>query len=152
MLGSLRSMSYLKPKSRWKRLMNCLQRTQKATIEEQYEKHGVRAFDIHIFFENGNGRAFVKYGNIDYSTFSVFEFLSFLDRKGDCFVRLVLEESYGIIEAERRFVDYCNLVTAMFPSIVFFGGYRQFDFKRLHDFGNQHPHGLKFFKNVHKAK
>jgi hypothetical protein len=152
MIGSLKSMSFLEAFSKWEKLFACLKKTQTTSIEEQYEKHNVRAFDFHITFVNSYKRAVLKYGNINYNTFSMYEYFNFLNKKKDTYVRIVLEEKYPNDKLENRFCEYCKIIETIYKDIKFFGGYREFDKKQLYKFKNKEPEDLIFYERVDKLK
>ena len=154
MIGSLNSMTFLKPFSIWKKPFAWLNRCQVAGIEAQYELYNVRAFDLHIYFVGEKERAIFKHGNVEYYTFSIFEILNYLDKKGDVYVRLVLEEDCDdkSQSIERRFKSYCKNVETIYKNTKFFGGYRECDSFVLYNFKEQRPEGLYFFRRVDKLK
>jgi hypothetical protein len=136
--GSHNSMSYLKPLNKWHRIFRFLFRCQTKTIEEQYNS-GVRVFDISLF-RKPNGKSCFKYDNVIYDAFSFYEPFSILNKKGDCYVRLTLDESKkdrnrkDINKIEDRFKWHCWTLQMIYPDIMFFGGYRKCDGKILFEF------------------
>ena len=158
MIGSLNTMSYLEPHKWWKKPLVRLKRSQRVTVQEQYEKYNVRAFDLHIYFKENNGRAIFKYGRIEYQTFSVYEVLNYLNRQENVYVRIVLEDTNPnkpksvLAEKESRFYDYCCKIERLYYNIKFFGGYREFDSKKIYHFKNDCPENVVFYKRVDKLK
>ena len=158
MLGSFHSMSYLKAHKFKYRLINWLKRAQTVDIFKQYEECGIRAFDLHIYFLNKNGKAIFKYGNIEYNTFSIFEILNYLNSKSNIFVRIVLEDLGehmtvdGRIMLEKRFINYCQMIESIYKNIVFFGGYRECDSKQLYKFKNDLSGGIFFCRRVDRLR
>jgi len=156
MIGSLNTMSYLEPLKWWKKPLAWFKRSQETSIQEQYEKYNVRAFDLHIYFIGDHDMAIIKYGNIEYKTFSIYEILNYLNNKGDCYVRVVLEETSlsgekdKINGRESRFFDYCSKIEIIYPQIKFFGGYRECDSYKIYKFKNESPYNLIFHKFVNK--
>ncbi len=144
MLGSYRSMSYLKPLNVWYRLLSFLFRWQEKTIEEQYNC-GVRVFDIGLFCKRNNYKMCFKYDNVIYDAFSFYEPFTFLNMKGDAYVRIILEETKtdigrnDINKIEDKFKWCCNSFGIMFPDIKFFGGFRKYDGKVLYEFKDDLP-------------
>lgn len=156
MIGSLHTMSYLEPHNSFKNLIARFKRTQKINIVEQYEKYNVRAFDFHLYFVGSKGRAIFKYGCIEYETFSIFEVLNYLNTKNDVYVRIVLEDNGESISndyrtnLEKRFIEYCKMITSVYNNINFFGGYREHDSKQIYKFKSNAPDNLVFYKRVDK--
>ena len=136
--GSHNSMSYLKPLNIWYRIFSFLFRCQVKTIDEQYDS-GVRVFDIALF-RKSNGKGCFKSGNVIYDAFSFYEPFNILNKKGDCYVRLTLEETKkdskrsDIDKIEDKFKWYCWALQMMYPNIIFFGGYRKYDRNTLFEF------------------
>lgn len=136
--GSNRSLSYLRPLNRWYRIFNFLFKCQTKTVEEQYNC-GVRVFDIALF-RKPNGKGCFKYGNVMYDAFSFYEPFYILNKKGDCYIRLTLEETKkdckrnDIDDIENKFKWYCETLQMIYPNITFFGGYRKYDGKVLFEF------------------
>lgn len=158
MIGSLHTMSYLKPYTWWNKLFAWLKRYQKYSIEEQYEKYNVRAFDIHLYFVGENNKTVFKNGSITYNTFSVYEVLNYLNMQENVYVRIVLEDTSPnkpklvLAEKESRFYDYCGKIEQLYSNIKFFGGYREFDSKKIYHFKNDCPENVVFYKRVDKLK
>ncbi len=150
MIGSLNSMSFLKPHNLYDKILSIFRKTQKVNIKEQYEKYNVRAFDFHIAFIGKYKKAIFKYNNVSYKTFSVYEALNYLNKKENAYVRFVLEADYDDIRAETRFYDYCGIVETIYHGIKFFGGYRECDLKEIYHFKNDCPEDLIFYKRVEK--
>jgi len=154
MVGSLHSMSYLRPHRLKDRIINWLKRAQTVSIFEQYEKCGIRAFDIHLYFLNKNGKAIFKCGNTEYETFSVFEILNYLNSKQNVYVRIVLEDLGEHMAKDCRetlkirFINYCQIIESVYKNIHFFGGYREFDLKRLYKFKGNYIGGIMFCRRV----
>lgn len=158
MIGSLHTMSYLKPHSLFNRIIVWLKRTQTHNIQEQYEKYNVRAFDLHLYFVGNKGRAIFKYNGVEYETFSVYEILNYLNSKKNVYIRIVLEDNGEILSPEKRnslevrFAEYCNIINSIYSNLKFFGGYREYDRKQIFEFKNGRPKGLIFYRRVDKLK
>jgi hypothetical protein len=74
------------------RLIAFAARCQRVDIRTQYLKYGVRCFDLRIRYEE-NGRLILAHGIVeyDYSFTTILDDLIWLDGKGDCYVRVMLE-------------------------------------------------------------
>ncbi len=150
MVGSLNSMSFLKPYGGINNFFNRFKKVQVKNIEQQYENYDVRAFDFHIAFVSNYKKAIFRYGCVDYDTFSVYEYLNYLNKKGDTYVRFVLEESSHNEKAEKRFCEYCEIIKTIYKGVKFFGGYRECDKKQLFNFKTEVPENITFYKRVDK--
>jgi len=133
MKGSLNSTNYLVPFGFLNKIKAFFKKRHTASIEEQYEIYGVRAFDFHIDFTKNN-RAIFKYDGIPYDTFSIYSCLNYLNKKGNAKVRMVLEDDSFKAEKEARFNEYCSVIEKIYKDIEFFGGYREEDRKTLYKF------------------
>ena len=122
-------MNYLKPCGFLNNLKCYFRKHHTADIRTQYEIYSIRTFDFHIDFTNTD-RAYFKYDGISYETFSVYEVLNYLNKKGDTQVRIVFEGK----NKDARFCSYCAIIEKIYPNIYFFGGYRAHDLKELYSF------------------
>jgi hypothetical protein len=143
-IGSHNSMSYLEPRDWHGKLLRFAAKCQRKTIKEQYFEYGVRCFDFRIFFDD-NGRCFFKHGIVWFDTFSMFEHLEFLNKQGDCWLRVLLEETksdskkHNIDFIEGKFINMCRLIEEIYPNIRVFGGERKWDWKKIYEFKEQTP-------------
>ena len=131
MLGSHNSLTYLKPKKWWMRPFRFMARCQGVSYEEQYEKYGVRVFDLRVWFTDGLDVE-VRHGVMLFKTTNIFvrNFLDYLSDKGDCHLRVILEED-NIIKKDKKasrkenyFKTFCEVLEDVYPNIHFFGGNR----------------------------
>ena len=91
-LGSHNSWSYLPPRRWWMRPIAFMARCQRIDIKEQYEKYGVRCFDLRVRF-NKYGLGIIAHGIVEYcfTASKLYEDLAWLDEKGDAYVRVINE-------------------------------------------------------------
>lgn len=151
MIGSLKSMSFLGANKTWKNpFLWRSKKTQIVDIKEQYEKYNVRAFDMHLTFVGKSKKAIFAYDGIIYETFSIYEYLNYLNNVGNAYVRVVLDADKKSIELETRFYEYCSIIESIYQKIKFFGGYRESDFKLIYKFKNDAPNDLVFYERVDK--
>ena len=135
MKGSFNKMTYLRPCGFMNRIRCFFKKHHTADIYVQYEIYNIRTFDLHIDFTRTNRSQF-KYDGIPYETFSVYEVLNFLEKKGDTQVRLVFESGKHETDKEKKFCEYCNVLEKIYKNIHFFGGYRECDSRQLYAFKN----------------
>jgi hypothetical protein len=105
MKGSLNTMDYLEPHGFINKIKSHFRKHKTASIQTQYDVYNVRAFDLHIDFTD-TGKAYFKYCGVAYETFSIYEVLNYLNKKGDTQVRMVFEGK----DKENRFREYCNII------------------------------------------
>ena len=93
LLGSHNSLTYLRPKKWWMRPFHFMARCQRASYKEQYEKYGVRVFDLRVWFTDNLDEE-VRHGVMVFKATNIFirDFLDYLNDKGDCHLRIILEE------------------------------------------------------------
>lgn len=122
-LASHNSLSYYPPQW-WVVPFNWMARCQSLTIEQQYER-GVRLFDIRVKIVNseaysGHGVATYK---VDFD-----EIFEFLNRKGDCTVRIIQERG-----GDDHFILFVETLMWLYPHIEYVGGQRKRDWKKMVD-------------------
>ena len=133
MKGSLSTMNYLEPQGFFDKLRAFFKTRHTANLKTQYEIYGARAFEFRIDFDKA-GRTFFKYGGIKYETFSIYEYLNYLDKKGNTMVKILLEDDDRNIEKEKKFKEYCSTIEKIYQNIAFTGGYRTCDLRLIHRF------------------
>ena len=87
----------------------------------------------------------IRHGRIAYdnSWMVLREMLKFLDKKGDCYVRVLCEEdSFAkkdplAVNKEHEFIYDCETYETRYKNIKFFGGNRKYDWKVLYEFKNK---------------
>lgn len=146
MLGSHNSLTYLRPRKWWQVLFHFMARCQGVNYMEQYEKYGVRLFDLRVWLDD-NLNMEVRHGLMAFksSTTFVVDFLQYLNGKGDCYVRIILEEDNftkkdkQVTLKEEQFKNLCGIWECHFQRIRFFGGNRKYDWKVLYHFKGAEP-------------
>ena len=148
LIGSNNSLTYLRPSSWWSRLFRWFSRCQSATYKEQYEYCGVRLFDLKLYADE-HCHIIAKNENTKYSIFSLYEILSYFDKKGDVTIRIsfdvtvsdmVNDSEYNRIE--EKLVNTCKIIETIYPNINYFGGYRTCDGKLLYKFRYETENGI----------
>lgn len=138
-VGSKYSMSYLKPRTWWMRVLNAFKRRQRVDIQTQYERYGVRCFDLHLY-PNENGKMCFANDGIEYLTFSVYEILNYLNAKGDCSVKITFEDTVMDSHNMRmmyRFKEYCSIIEKIYTGICFFGGNSHLTGRNIYKFNKK---------------
>ena len=131
-LGSHNSWSYSKPKCWWMRPFSFTCKCQSKDIVTQYEKYGVRCFDLRLRYIDGV--AHVVHNNMDYGRFwgeksKVFDMFN---EKGDVTIRVlhdVRTEKLYTPQNVKRFRDDCEKLMAMYPNVKFCSGENLYDYK-----------------------
>lgn len=121
-LGSHNSWSYLKPRKWWMKPFRFMARCQDVDIKTQYEKYGVRYFDLRINFDDDG--LIVVHGFMEYkmTPFQLLDSLVWLDYKGDVYVRIVLDSRKKHLDKrtiEAIFVEMCQDFVKKYPHIRF---------------------------------
>ena len=141
LLGSHNSLTYLRPKKWWMRPFHFMARCQRASYKEQYEKYGVRVFDLRVWFTDNLDEE-VRHGVMVFKATNIFirDFLDYLNDKGDCHLRIILEED-NITKKDKKasmkedyFKTFCMVLEDVYHNIHFFGGNRKWDWKLLYQF------------------
>lgn len=129
-LGTHNSWTYLKPRKWWMYLLRFAARCQDKSIYEQYEKYGVRCFDLRVRFD---GDDFVmSHGIIKYKITQeeLFEYLDWLDKKGDVWIRYVHElrnEKLYTDERIKQFSEFGKYLENKYTNIKFWYGKNLFN-------------------------
>lgn len=124
-LGSHNSWSYLPPKHWWMWPFHFMAKCQRVGIRKQYEKYGVRCFDLRVRFKDYKdvfAHGIVEY---DISGEQMVEHLRWLDDMGGCCVRIIHEVRHKRQYTEanvRAFRDMCQLLEWKYPNIRFWCG------------------------------
>lgn len=138
MIGSLHTMNFLKPYGFLNKLKLFFKNRNSASLEVQYGLYNVRAFDFHIDFTKTN-KAIFKYDGMPYETFSIYNYLNYLNAKKDTVVQISLEDMSLSSEKEARFKEYCSIIENIYKNITFIGGFRVNDKKKLYEFKRFYP-------------
>lgn len=155
LLGSHNSLTYLKPKKWYLKPLAFMAKCQGVDYRSQYQEHNIRLFDLRICFNKKNALE-VRHGMMvyDISENGVLEFINFLNTKGDCYVRIILEEnniqkkkSYAK-KSEECFIAYCEFLEKSFPDVKFFCGRRKYDWKCLYQFKNNEVPMLDMYSST----
>ena len=129
-IGSHNSWSYLPPKHWWMWPFHFMAKCQRVDIREQYEKYGVRCFDLRVRFKDG--KAVFAHGIVEYdiSDEQMVEHLRWLDDMGSCCVRILHEarNKRQYTESSRRaFRDMCQQLEWKYRNIRFWCGRNLYD-------------------------
>lgn len=143
MFGSHNTFSYAKPKHWFMYPFAFMARCQRIDWKKQYILHNIRVFDLRVWFDK-DGFVQVRHGLMLYKLKlkDINEMLSYFNKKGDCYVRVILESvkwthtKHREEFAEKCFKNFCNNLVTGFPHIRFFGGNRKYDWNIIHRFPN----------------
>ena len=135
-IGSHNSMSYAKSKKWYMNPFRFIARCQAVSIKTQYEKYGVRLFDMRIKF-NKDGEAMFAHGAMEYNEpiQPIFEYLNTVPEPVDC--RILLENNPD--ECEDFFIQWCQKARRTYKNIKFFGGRNKYTWKEVYKFAYQGP-------------
>lgn len=125
-LGTHNSMSYLKPLKWWHKPFHFMSRCQRVSIQEQYEKHNARYFDLRVrqdkksHWQFAHGATLFKGETLD-------SVLAYLNGKCDVVVRIVLEERKRDLKIEETFRAYCKGAMYKYSNVGYIGCYTKAD-------------------------
>ena len=137
-LGSHNTMTYLRPKVFWQRLLPFIGRCQSVDSKVQHSL-GAVGYDLRLFWDS-DGQLEYRHGFLRFSADNIDEVLSYAE-SNNIIVRVLLEvRSYnkGLIgnidELRSRFKAYCSEIEEKYPSILFFGGQESGSGEKLYTF------------------
>lgn len=137
-LGSHNTMTYLRPKVFWQRLLPFIGRCQSVDYKVQHSL-GAVGYDLRLFWDS-DGQLEYRHGFLRFSADNIDEILSYAE-SNNIIVRVLLEvRSYnnGLIgnidELRSRFKAYCSEIEEKYPSILFFGGQESGSGEKLYTF------------------
>lgn len=136
-IASHDTMSYEKPKAWYLKPFHFVAKCQSLSIFDQYEQYGIRLFDLRIRWNKKDNKWVFSHGCMVFDTPDVEDILSWLNDRGSCMVRLVLEynsPTKNIDEISDRFCTFCDEVIKNFPNIQFFEFRRKYDWKKLYTY------------------
>lgn len=139
-LGSHNTMTYLRPKVFWQRLLPFIGRCQSVDYKVQHSL-GAVGYDLRLFWDD-DGKLEYRHGFLRFTADNIDEVLSYAE-SNNIIVRVLLEvRSYnkGLIgnidELRSRFKAYCSEIEEKYPSILFFGGQESGSGEKLYTFKN----------------
>ena len=150
-IGSHNSWSYLRPRKWWMRLIAFAARCQRVDIRTQYLKYGVRCFDLRVRYDGIRMVLGMKYVNTrvahgiveyDIDVKSLCRDLEWLDKKGDCYLR-VIHEARNEKQKEQSdkgiFQTDCYHMFKKYPHTKFWCGRNLYDWKVDYQFEGEEP-------------
>lgn len=137
-LGSHNSWSYLPPKHWWLRPFTFMARCQSADIKTQYEKYGVRCFDLRILYDS-HGQSYIAHGfmKYKYSYGDLLDDLQWLNDKRDCYIRVLHEarrKSQYTNQSRTLFRSYCLFFVTKYQNIHWWCGRNLYNWEYDYDF------------------
>ncbi len=137
-LGSHNTMTYLRPKVFWQRLLPFIGRCQSVDYKVQHSL-GAVGYDLRLFWDD-DGQLEYRHGFLRFPADNIDEVLSYAETN-NIIVRVLLEvRSYNkvlignIDELRSRFKAYCSEIEKKYPSIIFFGGQESGSGEKLYTF------------------
>lgn len=139
-LGSHNTMTYLRPKVFWQRLLPFVGKCQSVDYKVQHSL-GAVGYDLRLFWDD-DGKLEYRHGFLRFPADNIDEVLSYAE-SNNIIVRVLLEvRSYNkllvsnIDELRSRFKAYCSEIEEKYPSILFFGGQESGSGEKLYTFKN----------------
>lgn len=137
-LASHDTMTYLKPNEWYLIPFKFMAQCQNKTIKEQYEKYGIRYFDLRVKF-NKKGKPVFAHGAMTFKG-DVYDTLKYLNSKGEeVWVRMLLEVGSYDYKQEALFVEFCKNIVMNYPNLKFHNGRRKYDWQIVYQFPNPEP-------------
>ena len=131
-IGSHNTMSYLRPRRWWGRLLRVFARCQALSLEDQI-KAGVRAFDLRIYRDRSTGEWLFAHGLVRFDTSETLQ--TVISRlPAGAVVRIILERDRG---DGIPFDVICSRMERDHPELTFISGRRKRDWKQLHRFAGE---------------
>lgn len=145
MLGSHNSLSYNKAKQWYLRPFTFMARCQIVDIYTQLLNYDVQYFDIRVTFDK-NKKPTAAHGYIHWDC-DVENVLAKLNTKAaeinaPIYVRLILERnkpSKNQQELDELFTAWCLYIQSAYKHLIFVGGRRKYDWKKLVEFNTEEP-------------
>lgn len=151
-LGSHNSWSYLPPRWWWMRPIAFMAKCQRVDIRTQYERYGVRCFDLRVRFNN-HGLGIVAHGIVEYcfTASKIYEDLAWLEKKGDAYVR-VIHEVRTVKQYKNRqrnlFRHFCERLEQDYRDIRFWCGREMCCWGYDYRFSGDDPTCLEVYASV----
>lgn len=124
-IASHNTMSYLTPAKWYMRPFAFVGKCQSLNIFKQYAL-GVRMFDLRVTFDK-YGIPVFAHGHIVYKNSFVEGILSAINKWGNCYVRLILEDNSYNDKHDYYFRVYAQVWVTKYKNIKFFGCNRKYD-------------------------
>ena len=129
-IGTHNTMSYLPPMRWWQKPINWLS----AQCQFSFTANFDEAIDVRLVWDKKESRWNFAHGLVTYKNRT--DIVTFFDNKvqiGAKYIRLILERNGG----EAQFQMLCKYLKKRYEDkdVVFIGGYRKSDWKKLYDFG-----------------
>ena len=135
-IASHNSMTYLTPRRWYLRPFAFTARCQSKTIQEQYEKYGVRMFDIRLKFTD-DGEVYFAHGAIEYKCdmSKIYEYLNSLP---GVIVRVLLENKPDVF-VYRQFRRECAFLEDCYPNVKWCSGRNKYNWEVIYEFKYPEP-------------
>lgn len=138
-IGSHNTMTANKPKTIFGYIGNIFAKCQSKSYQ-QLLNEGVRCFDIRLAFKNGfynYQHGLVNYGDNPKLFYDIFPYINnyVADNKEIAVIRLIFERG-NTPENVSQFINICHSANEQYSNLIFIGGNRKGDWKKLYDFEN----------------
>ena len=151
-IGSHNSWSYLPPKHWWIRPFAFIARCQNVDIKTQYEKYGVRCFDLRVLFDK-KGEPYLAHGfcKYKYNIKQLMSDLHWINTQKDCYVRILHEarrkSQYTSLNIH-MFMLLCSKFEDMYPNIHFWCGRNLYNWEYDYHFDKLEPSCEELYSSV----
>ena len=148
-LGSHNSWSFRTPKKLWMKTLAFTARCQRKTIKEQYEKYGVRCFDLRIRWFDCTPH--VVHNDFDYGTFNdIVSDIVYLNNQRNVWIRLIHDVRSAkdyTSQSVHLFKCFCEAMLDDFPNITWWCGRNLYNWEKDYDFGLE-PYCSEMYSSV----
>lgn len=157
LLASHNSWSYLPPKHWWIRPFAFMARCQNVDIKTQYEKYGVRCFDLRILFDK-DGEPCIAHGfcKYRYSQAQLLADLHWLNtQKEYCYIRVLHEirrKSQYTVDNVYRFRHLCLELEETYKNLHFWCGRNLYNWEYDYRFSKREPTCHEDYSSVSRYK
>jgi len=152
-IGSHNSWSYLRPRQWYLRPFAWMARCQRIDVRQQYIR-GVRCFDLRLLVDNSNVELAHGLMRYDYTREQILADLEWLDKQGDCYVRVINEaRTQSQHRASRMmFPLSCDMLVERFIHTQFWGGRNLYDWSIDYQFEGTEPTCCERYASVSTPK
>lgn len=144
-LGSHNTMSYQPIRQWWAKIISFAGRCQSVNLYDQFHKYNCRLFDFRVRYTKTGDLVFAHglfefHGHVHTYLKELNQYASEIDEPVYC--RIILESNSKMKDQdlqEEHFVYFCEKLEKDYPDIIFFGGERKYDWKKVYYFTSPDP-------------
>ena len=141
-LGTHNSMTYLKPRKWWMRLINFTAKCQSVDLETQVAKYGVHYIDIRVKLNKGKlvlAHGLVEYDLTPYQACGKIAAYASTHKDEQFYLRVMLENDFNDTEEQRNaFRIFCSIINGsnVCKNLHIVGGYEKKNGTKIYEFND----------------